>query len=182
MKKINNPKGFTIWLTGLPSSGKSTLADLIGNDLRRRGIDRFELLDGDVIRTNLCKDLGFSREDRDSNIRRIAFVCGLLTKHDVIPIVAAISPYRVSRDYARKQIGRFVEVYVNCPLDVAIERDVKGLYKKALKGDLPAFTGVSDPYEEPMQPEIMVQTHLESPEESTKKIMSHLLQEGFLDK
>lgn len=131
--EIKNHKGFTLWLTGLPSAGKTTLARLVGKELQERGIKRLEILDGDVIRTNLCKDLGFSRQDRDTNIRRIAFVCSLLTKHDVVAIVAAISPYRESRQFARKQIDRFVEVYVKCPLEVAIQRDVKGLYQKALR-------------------------------------------------
>jgi adenylylsulfate kinase len=177
-----NQRGFTLWLTGLPSAGKTTLAHLIGKTLREQGIGRIEILDGDVIRTNLCKDLGFTHQDRDTNIRRIAFVCGLLTRHDVIPIVAAISPYRESRDFARKQIDRFVEVYVKCPLDIAIQRDVKGLYRKALNGEIPAFTGVSDPYEEPLNPEIVVETNTEPPDRSAHRIIQRLVEQGWLNK
>jgi len=139
-----------------------------------------EILDGDVIRLNLCKDLGFSQEDRMTNIRRIAFVSQLLTRHGVIVIVAAISPYRESRDLARRDIKDFVEVFVKCPIDVLIERDVKGLYKKALAGNLPHFTGVSDPYEEPLNPEVLVETNQESPESSAAKILGILEQKGYI--
>jgi adenylyl-sulfate kinase len=181
VKEIRDRNGFTLWLTGLPSAGKTTLAHLVGRRLQERGLTHVEILDGDVIRTNLCKDLGFSRQDRDTNIRRIAFVCSLLTRHDVITIVAAISPYRESREFARKQIDRFVEVHVKCPLDVAIQRDVKGLYRKAMQGEIPAFTGISDPYEEPSNPEIVVETHLESPEQSAEKILKWLAKAEWLD-
>jgi adenylyl-sulfate kinase len=173
-------RGVTIWLTGLPSAGKTTLASLLGNKLRERGIPRLEILDGDVVRMNLCKDLGFSREDRMTNIRRIAFVSQLLTRHGVIVIVAAISPYRESRDHARREIKEFVEVFVKCPMDVLIERDVKGHYKKALAGNLPHFTGVSDPYEEPLQPDILVETDKETPEASAAKVIDVLEKMGYL--
>jgi adenylyl-sulfate kinase len=173
-------KGVTIWLTGLPSAGKTTLAHLLGNKLRERGAPRLEILDGDIIRLNLCKDLGFSQEDRMSNIRRIAFVSQLLTRQGVIVIVAAISPYRESRDRARQEIKDFVEVFVKCPIHVLVERDVKGLYKKALAGNLPHFTGVSDPYEEPLHPEILVETDKETPEASAAKILGVLEKLGYL--
>jgi adenylylsulfate kinase len=173
-------KGVTIWLTGLPSAGKTTLAHLLGKLIRDRGVSRIEILDGDIIRLNLCKDLGFSEEDRMTNIRRIAFVSQLLTRHGVIVIVAAISPYRASRDRARQEIKDFVEVFVKCPIDVLIERDVKGLYKKALSGNLPHFTGVSDPYEEPLDPDVLVETNQESPESSAAKILTILEQKGYI--
>ncbi|HUK56281.1 MAG TPA: adenylyl-sulfate kinase [Nitrospiria bacterium] len=173
-------KGVTVWLTGLPSAGKTTLAHLVGNKIRERGVTRLEILDGDVIRLNLCKDLGYSREDRITNIRRIAFVSQLLTRHGVIVIVAAISPYRESRDQAREEIKDFVEVFVKCSMDVLIQRDVKGLYKKALAGDLPHFTGVSDPYEEPTRPDVVIETDKESPEASAAKIIAVLERLGHL--
>lgn len=173
-------KGVTIWLTGLPSAGKTTLARLLGKKIRDKGVMGIEILDGDVIRMNLCKDLGFSQEDRMTNIRRIAFVSQLLTRNGVIVIVAAISPYRESRDDARKEIKDFVEVFVKCPIDVLIERDVKGLYKKALAGNLPHFTGVSDPYEEPLNPEILIETNRETPDESAARILAHLEKLGYL--
>jgi len=180
MSEKEKQLGFTLWLTGLPSAGKSTLAHLIEERLQGAGINRIEILDGDVVRMNLCKDLGFTREDRNNNIRRIAFVCSLLTKHDVINIVAAVSPYREARELARKQISRFVEVYVKCPLETVVNRDVKGLYKKALKGEIPAFTGISDPYEEPISPDIVVETNHEAPEVSAQHIWETLKQMGYL--
>src|ERR1044071_7282168 len=153
-------KGFTVWFTGLSGAGKTTLARLVEAELRNRG-HRVEVLDGDIIRTNLSKGLGFSKEDRDTNIRRIGFVCDLLTRNGVVAISAAISPYREIRDEVRKQIGNFVEVYVKCPVPVLAQRDVKGLYAKALKGEIKNFTGVSDPYEEPLHPEIVVESDKE---------------------
>src|SRR5262245_29442076 len=144
--------GFTLWFTGLSGSGKTTLAHAIEKTMRERRLN-VEILDGDVVRTHLSKGLGFSKEDRDENIRRIGFVCHLLTKNGAIAISAAISPYRAIRDENRALIGRFVEVYCRCPIEVLAERDVKGLYKKALAGEIKNFTGVSDPYEEPLNPE-----------------------------
>ena len=166
-------KGFTLWFTGLSGAGKTTLARLVESHLNGRGL-RVEVLDGDVIRTNLSKGLGFSKEDRDTNIRRIGFVCDLLTRNDVIAIAAAISPYKEIRNEVRQQIGSFVEVYVRCPIDVLSGRDVKGLYKRALAGEIKHFTGVDDPYEEPLTAEITVDTNQEAPEASAAKIISRL--------
>jgi adenylyl-sulfate kinase len=166
-------KGFTLWFTGLSGAGKTTLARLIETELKARG-HKVEVLDGDVIRTNLSKGLGFSKEDRDTNIRRIGFVCDLLTRNDVIAVAAAISPYRDVRDEVRRQIGSFVEVFVKCPVNVLAERDVKGLYKKALAGELKNFTGVDDPYEEPTAAEVIVETDSEVPSESVARILSKL--------
>lgn len=173
-------RGFTLWLTGLSGSGKTTLAHAVAETLRKRGVARLEILDGDVIRTHLSKGLGFSHEDRDTNVRRIAYVCELLTRNEVVAIAAAISPYRESREYARKNISRFVEVYVKCPLDVLVERDPKGLYRKALAGEIQHFTGVSDPYEEPLGPDLTVETDKESIDTSTRKIVSTLETRGYL--
>ena len=163
-------KGYTIWFTGLSGSGKTTLAERLHQLLKDRG-HKVELLDGDVVRTNLSKGLGFSKEDRDTNIRRIGFVCELLSRNGVVAIAAAISPYREIRDEVRAKVGNFVEVFSSCPIDVLTERDVKGLYAKALKGEIKNFTGVSDPYEEPLTPEIVVETDKETIEESLGKIV-----------
>lgn len=172
-------KGFTLWFTGLSGAGKTTIAQRVEQTLRERGF-KVELLDGDVVRTNLSKGLGFSKEDRDTNIKRIGFVCKLLTRNGVIAIASAISPYREVRDYNRQQIGDFVEVFVKCPLEICIQRDVKGLYQKALAGEIKNYTGVSDPYEEPLNPEIIVETDRESVEESTAKILAKLTELGYL--
>lgn len=174
-------RGFTIWFTGLSGSGKSTIAKRVEEELRRRG-RRVEVLDGDVVRTNLSKGLGFSQEDRDTNIRRIGFVCHLLSRNGVVAIAAAISPYRAIRDENRYLIGDFVEVYVKCPLEVCMERDVKGLYKKAVNGEIPQFTGVSDPYEEPLHPEVVCETDRETPQESASKITAKLEELGYLER
>src|SRR5713226_6081893 len=173
-------KGFTLWFTGLSGAGKTTLARLVETELNARG-HRVEVLDGDIIRTNLSKGLGFSKEDRDTNIRRIGFVCHLLTRNDVVAIAAAISPYREIRDDVRRQIGSFVEVYVKCPLDVLAERDVKGLYKKALAGEIKNFTGVDDPYEEPFTAELVVETDREQPEESAARIIAKLEEMSLIE-
>ncbi|MGH7916912.1 MAG: adenylyl-sulfate kinase [Candidatus Binataceae bacterium] len=166
-------QGFTLWFTGLSGAGKSTLANLAAAELRRRG-RRVEILDGDEVRTNLSKGLGFSKEDRDTNIRRIGYVCGLLARNGVIAISAAISPYRAIRDEIRGQHQRFFEVFVKCPLETLVERDVKGLYKKALKGEIPNFTGVSDPYEEPLNPEVVVETNRETVADSLARLLTRL--------
>lgn len=172
-------KGFTLWFTGLSGAGKSTLANLIAADLRARGM-KVEILDGDVVRTNLSKGLGFSKEDRDTNIRRIGWVCEVLSRNGVVAIAAAISPYREVRDELRGKIANFVEVYVEAPIDVLAERDVKGLYKKALAGEIKNFTGVSDPYEPPLNPEIVCNSAAETVEQSRAKIMSRLAELGYL--
>lgn len=172
-------RGFTIWLTGLPSAGKSTLAELVARRLRASGHPA-EILDGDEVRLRLSKGLGFSREDRDENIRRIAYVAKLLTRTGAVAITAAISPYRAVRDEARAEIKDFVEVYVACPIEACVRRDVKGLYKKALRGEIAAFTGVSDPYEPPETPEAVVETDRETPEESVETILTALRRLGYL--
>jgi adenylyl-sulfate kinase len=166
-------QGFTLWFTGMSGSGKTTLARAVEAALRQRGL-KVEVLDGDVVRTNLSTGLGFSKEDRDTNIKRIGFVCKLLTRNGVVAIGSAISPYREVRDFIRQDIGRFVEVYCQCPLEVLIDRDVKGLYKKALAGEIEHFTGVSDPYEEPLHAEVVVNSDAESPEHSVAKILAKL--------
>lgn len=172
-------KGFTIWLTGLSGAGKSTLSTKIVERLQRSGRN-VEVLDGDVVRTHLSKGLGFSREDRDTNIKRIAFVSALLTRNNVINIVAAISPYRAAREWARTEIGNFVEVYVKCPLEVCRQRDVKGLYKLVDEGKIKGFTGVDDPYEEPEHPELVIETDKETIEESIARIFTKLEELGYL--
>ena len=166
-------EGFTLWFTGLSGAGKTTLARGVEAVLRERGM-KVELLDGDIVRQNLSKGLGFSKEDRDTNIKRIGFVCKLLTRNGVVAMAAAISPYREVRDFIRQDVGDFVEVYVKCPLDVLVERDVKGLYKKAIAGEIANFTGVSDPYEEPLNPEVVVDSSEETPAESVGKIIRRL--------
>src|SRR5213080_1969419 len=172
--------GFTIWFTGLSGSGKSTLSEIIEQRLKVRGRN-IEVLDGDIVRTHLSKGLGFSREDRDTNIKRIAFVCGLLTRNGVICITAAIAPYREAREWARKEIGNFVEVYVKCPIEVCRQRDVKGLYKLVDEGKIKGFTGVDDPYEEPEHPELIVETSKETVEESVSRIFARLEELGYLE-
>lgn len=171
--------GFTLWFTGLSGSGKSTLAAGVARRLRAGGI-RVEVLDGDEVRQNLSKGLGFSREDRDTNIRRIGYVARLLTRNGVVVIAAAISPYRAARDEVRREIGAFVEVHVRASLQECIRRDTKGLYRKALAGELPQFTGVSDPYEEPATPELVVDTEQETVAEGATRIIERLRELGYL--
>jgi len=173
-------KGFTLWFTGMSGSGKSTLAEAVEKELLERGLG-VEILDGDIIRTNLSKGLGFSKEDRDINIRRVGFVCNLLTRNGAIAIAACISPYKKIRDENREMIGRFVEVFCKAPVEKLIERDVKGLYKKALAGEIKGFTGIDDPYEEPEKAEIVVETTKETVEESVKKILHTLEMMGYLE-
>lgn len=166
-------KGFILWFTGLSGAGKSTISAVVAERLRAHGA-KVEVLDGDVVRTQLSKGLGFSKEDRDTNIRRIGFVCELLARNGVIAIGAAISPYRAIRDEIRSRVPNFVEVYVECPLDVLVGRDVKGLYKKALAGEIKEFTGVSDPYEPPLDAEVVAHTASESAQESADKVWERL--------
>ena len=175
-----NHNGLTIWFTGLSGAGKSTLSEALEDRLKAAG-RKVEILDGDIVRTHLSKGLGFSREDRDTNIKRIAFVCGLLTRNGVVCISAAISPYREAREWARQEIGNFVEVYVKCPLDVCRERDVKGLYKLVDEGKITGFTGVDDPYEEPQHPELVLETDKETVEESLGRIFARLEELGYLE-
>jgi adenylylsulfate kinase len=172
--------GFTIWFTGLSGSGKSTLSEIIEERLKARGRN-VEILDGDIVRTHLSKGLGFSREDRDTNIKRIAFVCSLLTRNGVICISAAIAPYSEAREWARHEIKNFVEVYVKCPIEVCRQRDVKGLYKLVDEGKIKNFTGVDDPYEEPEHPELVIETAKESVEESVERIFAKLVELGYLE-
>ena len=167
-------QGFTLWFTGLSGAGKTTISEYLTDEFKRRGY-KFEVLDGDVVRTNLSKGLGFSKEDRDTNIRRIAFVADLLSRNGVVAITAAISPYREIRDEARELMGdRFIEIYVKASVEECARRDVKGLYEKAMRGELKEFTGVSDPYEEPLDPELVCDTETESPEESAAKVIAFL--------
>ena len=165
--------GFTLWFTGLSGAGKSTISNILYHRLRAAGRP-VELLDGDEVRTHLSKGLGFSKEDRDTNVRRIGFVCELLSRNGVVAITAAISPYREVRDELRSRIAHFIEVYVECPIEVLAARDVKGLYARALAGEIAHFTGVSDPYEPPLHPEVTVNSALETPEQSAQKIWSKL--------
>jgi len=166
-------QGFAVWLTGLSGAGKTTLADRLVAHLREQGA-KVELLDGDIVRTNLSQGLGFSREDRDTNIRRIGFVTELLTRHGVIVIVAAISPYRDAREDVKRKIPNFVEVHVDCSIEVLTARDTKGLYKRALAGDLGNFTGVSDPYEVPLNPSVVIHSDRESIDEGLARIWREL--------
>jgi adenylyl-sulfate kinase len=166
-------RGFTLWFTGLSGSGKSTLSRALIEVLKGRGC-RVEILDGDEVRENLSKGLGFSREDRDTNIRRIGYVCHLLSRNGVVAISAAISPFREVRDENRRRIKDFIEVYVKCPVDVLINRDVKGLYKKAIAGEIKEFTGISHPYEEPLHPEVTVETDTQTVEQSMNVILKYL--------
>ncbi len=173
-------QGVTLWFTGLPCSGKSTVSELVLERLRRAAA-KVELLDGDTVRQGLSRGLGFSRQDRDENIRRIGFVCNLLTRNGVIAIAAAVSPYRAVRDEVRTLIGSFVEIYVNCPLEVCMQRDVKGMYRRAFAGEIAHFTGVSDPYEEPLHPDLILYTNKETPEESARKAIDLLVTKGYVD-
>lgn len=172
-------KGFTLWFTGMSGAGKSTIAGLLETRLRAHGA-RVEVLDGDEVRSHLSKGLGFSKQDRDENIRRIGYVCELLSRNGVIAIAAAISPYRAARDQVRARIANFVEVYVECPVETLAQRDVKGLYRQALAGAIPQFTGVSDPYEPPLRPEVTVDSSRHTPQESADRIWATLEHLGLV--
>ena len=184
---MTDRRGFTVWFTGLSGAGKSTLATALASaltsELAGRGL-KVEILDGDEVRTNLSKGLGFSKEDRDTNIRRIGYVARLLARNGAGVIAAAISPYREVRAEVRQSIesdgAAFIEVFVKCPLDVLVERDVKGLYKRALAGEIKEFTGVSDPYEAPVDPDVTVETDSETVEVSIRKIIQELARRGFV--
>jgi len=174
-------RGFTVWFTGLSGSGKSTIAEMLYHEFQARGL-KTEILDGDVVRQNLSKGLGFSKEDRDTNILRIGFVANLLTRNGVATICCPISPYKETRDANRELIGEFVEVYVHATLqELAENRDPKGLYKKAMAGEITGFTGVDDPYEVPENPELVVDTMVQTPEESLQAVLSRLLELGYLE-
>jgi adenylyl-sulfate kinase len=172
-------KGFTLWFTGMSGAGKTTLSRMVEGALLERGL-KVEVLDGDVIRKNFSQGLGFSKEDRDINIRRIGFVCHLLTRNDVVAVAAAISPYQAVRTENRNLIKSYVEVYCKCPLDVLKKRDPKGLYKKAARGEIKQFTGIDDPYEEPTDAEIVLETDIETPEQSMNKIIRTLELMGYI--
>lgn len=174
-----NQKGFTVWFTGLPCSGKSTIANVVAMQLRNNGL-RVERLDGDIIRQHLWKELGFSKEDRDENIRRVTFLAKMLTNNDIAVLTSFVSPYNELRAYARQEIGDFIEVYVRCPVDVCIERDTRGMYKKALAGEIKEFTGVSDPYEEPSNPEVLIESDRETLDESVAKVMTKLRELSYV--
>jgi adenylyl-sulfate kinase len=173
-------QGVTLWFTGLPCSGKSAVADRAAEILKERGY-KVERLDGDVVRQDLTRDLGFSKADRDENIRRVTFVSKLLTRNGVIVLTSFISPYIEVRARARREIGSFIEVYTKCPLEICIQRDTKGMYKKAIAGQIKEFTGISDPYEEPARPELLLETDKETLEESTARVLTVLKDGGYLD-
>jgi adenylylsulfate kinase len=177
---MKDQKGFTAWFTGLPCSGKTTIADVVAERLKERGY-RVERLDGDIVRRGLTSDLGFSKEDRDENIKRVTFVAKLLTRNGVAVLATFVSPYRARRAKTREEIGEFVEVYTRTPVETCIERDVKGMYKKALTGEISNFTGVDDPYEEPLDPELALDTDKESIEESVGKVLDKLAELGYIE-
>ena len=172
-------KGFTLWFTGLSGSGKTAIAKLVERDLLDRGL-KAERLDGDIVRQSLTRDLGFSKQDRDKNIERVTFVAKLLTRNGVAVLCSFISPYRARRAKSRREIGKFIEVYVECPVEVCAQRDVKGLYARAFTGEIENFTGVSDPYEEPEDPEIICHTAEETVEESAAKVIAYLEGQGYV--
>ena len=175
----NKQEGVAVWLTGLSGSGKTTISIPLCEKLESMGY-RVQHLDGDVVRQKLTKDLGFSKEDRDQNIERVTFVAERLVKHGVISVCAFISPYKKERQYARDEIGRFVEVFVKCPLEICEERDVKGLYAKARAGEIKNFTGIDDPYESPQESEMVIDTTSISPEEAVQEVMIYLEKEGLV--
>ncbi len=172
-------RGFTLWFTGLSGSGKTAIAKEVEQELRKRGL-KVERLDGDTVRQGLTRDLGFSKEDRDKNIERVTFVAKLLTRNGVAVLCSFISPYRERRNLSRQEIGEFIEVYVECPLEECIRRDVKGMYARAIAGEIPNFTGISDPYEPPENPEIICHTAQETLEESVAKVMAYLEERGYV--
>lgn len=172
-------QGFVLWFTGLPCSGKTTVADAVAEELKKMNL-KVERLDGDIIRQGLTKDLGFSKEDRDKNIDRVTFVAKLLSRNGVATLVSFVSPYREKRRQAREETTNFIEVYLKCPVEVCKQRDIKGMYEKALRGEIKDFTGVDDPYEEPLNPEIMLETDKETVQESVNKVMAGLRDLGLI--
>jgi adenylylsulfate kinase len=172
-------KGFTLWFTGLPCSGKTVLANVVAEDLRKRGM-KVERLDGDIVRKSLTKDLGFSEEDRNMNIERVTFVAKLLTRNGVAVLASFVSPYNKIRAYSRQEIGDYILVYVKCNIEVCEQRDIKGMYAKARAGEIKDFTGVDHPFEEPIDPDIIVETNKETVEESKMKILKELERLGYL--
>lgn len=173
-------QGVTLWFTGLSQSGKSTISSLVAEKLRFRGVSRLEILDGDIVRLGLCKGLGFSKEDRDENIRRITLVSQLLTRNDTVTIVAAISPYAEARDRARAMIQNFVEIHCTAPLEVCAARDTKGFYAKAMAGEITNFTGVNDPYEAPENAELVLQTNVDAADTCANTVVEYLEEQGYL--
>ena len=171
--------GFTAWFTGLPCCGKTTIADKVAEILKKRGY-KVERLDGDIVRKDLTKDLGFSKKDRDENIRRVSYLAKNLTKSGLIVLATFVSPYKARREKSRKEIENFVEIYVQCPVEVCKKRDVKGMYKKALIGEIKGFTGVDDPYEEPDNPELIINSDIETLEESVEKVLKKLEELGYI--
>lgn len=172
-------QGFTIWFTGMSGAGKTTLGKMLSDKMLSRGL-KAERLDGDVVRRGLCRDLGYTAEDREKNIERVVFVAQILNRNGICVVASFITPYLRMRSYCREQLGQYVEIYVHCPLEVLIQRDGKGLYKRALAGELPGFTGISDPFEEPENPDLIIDTGRESPEESLAKILEILEMKGYL--
>jgi adenylyl-sulfate kinase len=179
MTSNNQHPGFVLWMTGLSGAGKTTIAMILMDELNKRGV-KAERLDGDVVRESLTRDLGFTKEDRDKNIERVTFVAKLLSRNGVGCVCSFISPYQSVRDRVRENTTNFLELFIDAPLDVVIERDVKGLYKKALNGEIPNFTGISDPFEAPLNPDIHVRTDQQTPEESAQYIMDVLAEKGLI--
>ena len=179
-EKQNMEEGFTLWFTGLSGSGKSAVADRVGLRLEEENDHKVERLDGDIVRQHLTADLGFTKEDRNTNIKRVSFLAELLSRNGVSVLASFISPYRERRQKTREQVTNFIEVFVKCPIDVCAERDVKGLYEKARRGEIDNFTGISDPYEEPKNPEITLETHEEEIEESVQKVIDYLEENDYL--
>ena len=177
--RSSKAQGFTLWFTGLPCSGKTTISNIVEKELRKRGLS-VESLDGDEVRQHLSSDLGFSKEDRDKHIQRIGFIAKLLSRNGVATLASFVSPYKAIRDHVRSEIENFVEIYVKCPVEVCIQRDVKGMYKKALAGEIKNFTGISDPYEEPLNPELILDADKETPEESAWKVIQKIENLGYI--
>ena len=177
---MGDTRGFTAWFTGLPCSGKTTVADRVAELLKERG-RLVERLDGDIVRKGLTSDLGFSKEDRNENIKRVTFVAKLLTRNGVAVLATFVSPYKARRQKTREEIGDFVEIYTRCPLDVCMERDVKEMYKRALAGEIKEFTGIDDPFEEPENPELVIDTDKETVDESAEKVLAKLQELGYLE-